>query len=100
MRETPAAVGTWVLNFMTPIGELSPDVLLRADGTGIAYSPFGEFDMSAVAYNGDSVTFSAVISTPMGEIEVTVSGIAVGDDFSGSLEGPMGPIPVTGVRKT
>ena len=100
MSETSAAVGTWVLNFMTPIGELSPEVVLRADGTGSADGPFGEFDMSEVAYNGDSVTFSAVASTPMGEIEVTVSGTAAGDDFSGSLEGPMGPIPVTGVRKS
>lgn len=99
MSETPGAVGAWILNFVTPIGELSPEVVLRADGTGIAYSPFGEFDMSTVAYNGDSVTFSAVISTPMGEIDVTVTGTAAGDDFSGSLEGPMGPIPVTGVRK-
>ena len=100
MSETPGAVGTWIFNMVTPIGELMPEVALNLDGTGsIWVVEIGTIEISDAAYNGNSVTFSAEVTTPMGEVELTVSGSVAGNDFSGSIQTPMGPLPVTGVRQ-
>ena len=100
MSETSGAVGTWILTMMTPIGKQMPEVVLNLDGTGSIDSSMGMIEISGAAYDGDGVTFSVNVNTPMGEIELAVSGTAAGDDFSGSAHGPMGAVPITGVRQS
>ena len=100
MSETSGAVGTWLLTFVTPIGELNPEVVLNADGTGLVVIDFGTVEILDAVYNGDSVTFSAKVQMPMGEFDLTFAGTGSGDDLSGSLEGSMGTFPVTGVRQS
>ena len=99
MSETSGAVGTWICTLMTPIGELQPTITLNADGTGAVDTTMGEAEILRIAYDGDSVTFSAKVHMPMGEIDLTVTGAAAGDDFSGTVEVPMGVMPITGFRQ-
>ena len=85
---------------MTPIGELNPEVVLNADGTGLVAIEFGTVEIFDAVYNGDSVTFSAKVQMPMGEFDLTFAGTVSGDDLSGSLGSAMGTFGVTGVRQS
>lgn len=100
MSDKPAAVGTWILNFVTPIGELTPEAVFNADGTARITLDFGTVDVLDVVYDGDDVRFSARVMMPMGEFELTVTGTVAGDDLTGVIEGDVGTFPLTGVRKT
>ena len=99
MSETPAAVGTWILNFVTPIGELTPEAVFNADGTALITLDFGTIEVLDVVYDGDDVTFSAKVQMPMGEFELTVAATVEGDNLSGSFSGSVGTFSLTGVRK-
>lgn len=100
MSETPAAVGTWILNFVTPIGELTPETVLNADGTGLITLDLGTIDVLDVTYDGNDVTFQAKVQMPMGEFDLTFEGTVSGDDLTGSIYGSVGSFPVTGVRQS
>jgi len=100
MSEAPAAVGTWILNFVTPIGELTPEAVLNADGTALITLDFGTVDVRDIVYDGDDVTFSVTVQMPMGEFELTVAATVRGDNLSGSLWGSVGTFPLTGVRQS
>lgn len=100
MSETPAAVGTWILSLVTPIGELNPEVVLNADGTGLATIDFGTVEISDAVCNGDSLTFSVKVAMPMGEFELTVTGTVAGDNLTGVVQGEVGTFPVTGIRQS
>ena len=99
MSDVPAAVGTWILNFVTPIGELNPEAVLNADGTGRITIDFGTIEVLDLAYDGDDVTFSAQVQMPMGVFDLTFAATVSGDDLSGSLYGSVGTFPITGVRQ-
>lgn len=100
MSETPAAVGTWSLSFVTPIGELAPEAVLNADGTGEITVDFGTIEVLDVVYDGDGVTFPAKVQMPMGEFDLTFTATVSGDDLSGAIHGSVGTFPVTGVRQS
>ena len=100
MSDTPAAVGTWILNFVTPIGELTPEAVLNADRTALITIDFGTIEVLDVVYDGDDVTFSVTVQMPMGEFELTVAATVEGDNLSGSLWGSVGTFPLTGVRQS
>ncbi len=100
MSETPAAVGTWILNFVTPIGELTPEAVLNADGTGRISLDFGTIEVLDITYDGPGVTFTANVQMPMGEFDLTFEGTVSGNDLTGSVYGSVGTFPVTGVRQS
>lgn len=100
MSDTPDAVGAWILNLITPIGELEPEVVLNADGTGSAVIDLGTVKIFDAAYDGDGLTFALAVVMPMGEFELTFAGTVSGDHLSGILEGSVGRFPVTGVRRS
>ena len=93
-----SAAGNWIMTMQTPMGEQKPEVSLNDDGTGTMKSPMGEVTLYDVVFDGDAVTFASDMKSPMGEITLTFSGVADGDNFSGSVKTPMGDQPVTGVR--
>ncbi len=99
MSKTPAAVGTWILNFVTPIGELTPEAVLNADGTALITLDFGTVEVHDVVYDGDDVTFTVTVQMPMGEFELAVAATVEGDTLSGSFSGSVGTFTLTGVRK-
>lgn len=100
MSDTPAAVGAWILNFVTPIGELTPEAVLNADGTGLITLDLGTVEVLDLAYDGDDVKFSAKVTMPMGEFELAVTATVAGDNLSGVLKGDVGTFPLTGIRKS
>ena len=100
MSETPGAVGTWILSLVTPIGELTPQAVLNADGTGETSVDFGTIEVLDVVYDGDGVTFSAKVQMPMGEFDPAVTATVSGDDLGGSIHGSVGKFPVSGVRQS
>ena len=99
MSETPAAVGTWTLNFVTPIGELTPEAVFNADGTALITLDFGTVDAFDVVYDGDDVTFSVKVLMPMGEFDLTIAATVDGDSLTGTFWGSVGTFALTGVRK-
>ncbi len=99
MSDTPAAVGTWILNFVTPIGEMSPEAVLNADGTGAVDVDFGTIEIRDLVYDGDDVTFAATVLMPMGEFDLTVTATVAGDSLTGTFWGSVGTFTLTGVRK-
>ena len=99
MSDTPGAVGTWILDFVTPIGELTPEVVFSADRTAQITLDLGTIEVLDVAYDGDDVTFSVRVQMPMGEFDLTFAGTVAGDDLTGLLSGSVGTFPVTGVRQ-
>ena len=99
MSETPAAVGTWLLHFVTPIGELTPEAVLNADGTALITLDLGTIDAFDVAYDGDDVKFSVRVVMPMGEFDLTVAATVAGDNLTGTFWGSVGTYTLTGVRK-
>ena len=99
MSDTPAAVGTWILNLVTPIGELTPEAVLNADGTGTIALDFGTVEISDIVYDGDDVTFSVKVLMPMGEFDLTVAATVAGDSLTGTFWGSVGTFTLTGVRK-
>ena len=100
MSDVPTGVGTWTLNVVTPIGELVPEVVLNADGTGQAFLDFGTIELFDVICDGDEVKFSMNVQMPMGEFYLTYAGTVSGDGLSGILEGAVGTFPMAGVRKS
>ncbi len=100
MSDVPAGVGTWILNVVTPIGELVPEAVLNADGTGQAILDFGTIELFDVVCDGDEVRFSMNVQMPMGEFYLTYAGTVSGDDLDGILEGAVGTFPMAGVRKS
>lgn len=100
MSDRPAAVGTWILNFVTPIGELTPEAVFNPDGTALITLDFGTVDVSDVVYDGDDVRFLVKVQMPMGEFELTVAATVEGDNLSGSFWGSVGTFPLTGVRQS
>lgn len=100
MSDKPAAVGTWILNFVTPIGELTPEAVFNADGTAVITLDFGTIDVLDVVYDGDDVRFSVKVQMPMGEFDLTVAATVEGDNLSGSFWGSVGTFPLTGVRQS
>ena len=100
MSDVPAGVGTWILNVVTPIGELVPEAVLNADGTGQAILDFGTIELFDVVCDGDEVRFSMNVQMPMGEFYLTYAGTVAGDDIDGTLEGAVGTFPMAGVRKS
>lgn len=100
MSDTPAAVGTWILNFVTPIGELTPEAVFKADGTALITLDFGTVDVTDVVYDGDDVTFTVTVQMPMGEFELTVAATVDGDNLSGTFWGSVGTFTLTGVRQS
>ena len=100
MSEVSAGVGVWTLNVVTPIGELVPEIVLNADGTGQAFLDFGMVDLFDVVCDGDDVRFSMNVQMPMGEFYLTYAGTVSGDDLDGVLEGTVGTFPMAGARKS
>ena len=100
MSDKPAAVGTWILNFVTPIGELAPEAVFNADGTALITLDLGTVEVLDVVYDGDDVTFSVKVQMPMGEFDLTVAATVEDDNLSGSLWGSVGTFPLTGVRQS
>ena len=100
MSDTPAAVGTWILTFTTPIGELNPEAVLNADGTGVITLDFGTVEVSDIVYDGNDVTFSVKVQMPMGEFDLTVAATVAGDELTGEFWGSVGTYPLTGVRQS
>lgn len=93
-----SAAGKWIMTMQTPMGEQKPEVVLGDDGAGSMTSPMGEAVLYDVVFDGDAVSFSSDMKSPMGEVTLAFSGTVSGDEFSGSVKTPMGDQPVTGVR--
>ena len=100
MSDTPSAVGTWILNFVTPIGEMTPELVLNADGTGLITLDLGTIEIHDAVYDGDDVRCSAMVQMPMGEFDLTIAATVEGDDLTGSFWGSVGTFPLTGVRQS
>ncbi len=96
-----SADGTWNTTINSPMGAQTGTLTLNTDGgslTGKMASPQGEMDIQNGTVDGDSLTWTADITSPMAmtlEFAATVEG----DSLSGNVKlGAFGDAPFTGTR--
>lgn len=93
-----AADGSWRLTMNTPFGVQTP--LLKISGAaGTLESDRGARELEDLKIDGDKLSFSAKVPTPMGEFPVSFEAEVSGDSLAGNYETMMGSTPFTGARE-
>jgi hypothetical protein len=93
-----SATGAWRLTMNTPFGVQTP--LLKIDGaSGALESDRGSAALEDLKIDGDKISFSSKVPTPMGEFPVSFEAEISGDSLAGNYETMMGSTPFTGVRE-
>lgn len=92
------AVGTWTTVTDTPMGAMEAEMGLNADGTGYMEGMMGRTDFEGVTYEGNSFSVSFTADSPMGPMDMTMTGTVDGDNMTGESENMMGVSAMTGTR--
>lgn len=95
--------GSWSLTINTPIGRKFLDLELKVSG-GEAFGTLnGESNRGVQITNGkvdgDKVTYSAFLNTPVGPTNTTTTLRLSDDALSGTISTSYGTFEVNGVRK-
>jgi hypothetical protein len=97
-----SVAGNWKLTMNTPFGVQTP--LLTIKNENNAYSgnlagANGTAPLEGVKVDGNSVSFSAKVATPMGSFPVSFKATADGNNLKGVYSTMMGDTEFTGVRQ-
>jgi hypothetical protein len=97
-----SAAGVWKVVIQSPMGAQEVALTLKQEGAALsgtaASAMFGSTDLENVAVNGDALTFTMNVKSPL---PMTVEGEATisGDSMTGSMKaGAFGAFPLTGAR--
>ncbi len=93
--------GSWTLTIDTPRGKQNPKLeVAQKDGvySGTYHSLRGPIEINNVQTDGKAFSFDIQISVPIGEIDVTYTGVIDGDRMNGKVVNPRGEVPFAGVR--
>jgi hypothetical protein len=80
--------GKWMFTMNTPMGPQKFTVEIKVGGAFT--SPLGDSKVEEVTVDGNSVTFSTKLKTPMGEMKFPFTGTIDGNKISGTCKTPMG----------
>ena len=94
-----SVTGTWQLTMETPFGVQTPLLEVKDDNTGTLTGTAGSTPLEQLNVDGQSLSFTAKVATPMGSFPVSFSASVEGDKMSGVYETMMGKTDFTGVRK-
>ena len=97
---TPAGVGVWSIEMNTPLGAMPATLTINEDGSGsMAADGMGSAPLSGIAFDGNSVAFSASIDAQGQSITLDFTGAVSGDSISGEFGSDFGAFGVTGTRQ-
>ena len=92
-----SAVGEYRIFMSTPIGDKDMIVTINED-SGTLESEGRVYDLRDVSVTENTFSGSATLSTPMGEIDSTLTCTVNGDEVTGELMTPFMPIVATGKK--
>ena len=92
-----SAVGEYRIFMSTPIGDRDMIVTIE-EGSGTLESEGRVYDLRDVEVTENTFSGSATLSTPMGEIDATLTCTVDGDEVTGELMTPFMPIVATGKK--
>jgi len=90
-----SAVGEYRIFMSTPIGDRDMTVTINED-SGTLESEGRVYELRDVTVTENTFSGSATLSTPMGEIDATLTCTVDGDEVTGELMTPFMPIVATG----
>ena len=97
-----SVTGNWKLNMLTPFGVQTPTLAIKQEGAGHSGTLDGKTGMATLdelKVDGDSLSFSSIAKTPMGDFPVSYRASVAGDNMNGTFKTMMGETPFTGVRQ-
>lgn len=94
-----SVAGNWKLTMNTPFGVQTPTLSIdAANNTGTLSAATGDAELEELKIDGDNVSFTAKVDTPMGKFPVSFRATASGDNLNGTFKTMMGTTEFTGVR--
>ena len=94
--------GTYEVQIDTPMGAQTATLILKTDGNslgGATVSQLGRAEFSGGTVDGDNVSWTMKVDTPLGEMDLQYQGKVTGDDISGQVVlGSFGTNPFRGKR--
>ncbi len=94
--------GTYKVEMDTTIGPQSIELTLKSEGDSLSGSMDGHFGpqtFSGGTINGNEFSWTMKLQSPVGEIQLDVSGTVDGDEISGQVQlGSFRPSTFKGVR--
>jgi len=95
-----SVAGNWKLTMQTPFGQQTPTLKINEEGgySGTLESPAGVAELEDLKVEGDNMSFTAKVATPMGKFPVSFRASVSGDDLKGTFKTMMGTTEFTGVR--
>jgi len=96
-----SAVGEFRIFMSTPIGDRDMTVVITENNgsfSGTLESDTRVYDLRDVSVTENTFSGSATLSTPMGEIDATLTCTVDGDEVTGELMTPFMPIVATGKK--
>ena len=97
-----SVTGNWKLNMLTPFGVQTPTLAIKQEGAGHSGTLDGKTGMATIdelKVDGETLSFSAIAKTPMGDFPVSYRASVAGDNMNGTFKTMMGETPFTGVRE-
>lgn len=97
-----SVIGNWTLTMQTPFGVQTPTLSVKQEGSGHSGTldgKTGSATLDELKVDGDSLSFSAIAKTPMGDFPVSYRASVTGDSMNGTFKTMMGETPFTGVRQ-
>ncbi|HLF24481.1 MAG TPA: hypothetical protein VI565_11210 [Burkholderiales bacterium] len=97
-----SVVGNWKLSMETPFGVQTPSLAIKHEGgaySGTLTGDAGTTPLEQLNVDGTSMSFSAMVSTPMGQFSVAFRATADGNTLKGEYETMMGTTEFSGARE-
>ena len=97
-----SVTGNWKLTMATPFGVQTPTLSIKQEGashSGTLSGKAGEASLDELKVDGESLSFSSIAKTPMGDFPVSYRASVSGDNMNGTFKTMMGETPFTGVRE-
>lgn len=98
-----SVIGNWKLTMETPFGVQTPSLAIKHDAgthSGTLTGNAGATPLEQLKVDGMSMSFSAMVSTPMGSFSVAFSATVDGNTLKGEYETMMGKTEFSGVRES
>jgi len=97
-----AVDGTYNIEVQTPMGVQPGKITLKSEGKSLSgkfSSEMGEQDIKNGSVTGDTFTFPASVTTPMGDMALEFTGTVSGNTVSGQVKtGSFGFSPFKGTK--
>lgn len=97
-----SVVGNWKLTMETPFGVQTPLLAIQQEAgthSGTLTGNAGATPLEQLKVEGTAMSFSAMVSTPMGQFSVTFRATVDGNALKGEYETMMGTTEFSGVRE-